>query len=44
MKGSVVYRKESLDSQIMLNNLIKGVYIVKLSPDNDVVTKKLVIE
>ncbi|NLL29389.1 MAG: T9SS type A sorting domain-containing protein [Bacteroidales bacterium] len=44
MKGSVVYRKESLDSQIMLNNLIKGVYIVKLSIDNDVVTKKLVIE
>jgi hypothetical protein len=43
-KGSIIYRKESLDSPISLNDSIHGIYFVKLSVDNETITRKLIIE
>lgn len=43
-KGSIIYKKESLDSPIALNDLIHGVYFIKLSVDNETITKKIIIK
>ena len=43
-KGSIIYRKESLDSPITLNASIHGIYFVKLVVDNETITRKLIIE
>lgn len=43
-KGSIIYKKKSLDSPITLNDSIHGIYFVKLSVDNETITKKLIIE
>ena len=43
-KGSVIYKKESLDSPISFNNSIHGIYFVRLSVDNETITRKIIIE
>lgn len=43
-KGSVIYEKESLKSFIPFNDQLHGIYVVKLSVDNIVITKKIIIE
>jgi hypothetical protein len=43
-KGGVIYKKESLDSPIALNDLIHGIYFVKLLVDNETITRKIIIE
>jgi len=43
-KGGIIYKKESLDSPIKLNDLIHGIYFVKLSVDNETITRKILIK
>jgi len=43
-KGSIIYKKESLDSPITLNASIHGIYFVKLSVDSETITRKIIIE
>lgn len=42
-KGSIIYKKESLDSPITLSDSINGIYFIKLSVDNEIVTKRIMI-
>ncbi len=43
-KGSIIYRKESLDRPIALNASIHGIHFVKVSVDNETITRKILIE
>jgi hypothetical protein len=43
-RGNIIYKKESLDSTIELNDSIHGIYFITLSVDNETITKKLIIE
>jgi hypothetical protein len=43
-KGSIIYKKESLDSPITLNASIHGIYFIKLSVDNETITRKIIIQ
>lgn len=44
VKGSIIYKKESLDSPILFNDSFHGIYFVKLLVDNEAITKKIIIE
>jgi len=44
VKGGIIYKKKSLDSPITLNASIHGIYFVKLSVDNETITRKILIE
>lgn len=43
-KGSAVYKKEKLETPIPFYNKIHGIYFIKISIDNEVITKKILIE
>ena len=42
--GRTIYKKESLDSSITLNDSVHGIHFIKLMIDNEVITKKIIIE
>jgi hypothetical protein len=42
--GHIVYKKESLDSPITLKDSAHGIHFIKLMIDNEVITKKIIIE
>jgi hypothetical protein len=43
-KGSVIYKKESLDNPITFNNSLHGLYFVRLTIDKEIVSRKILIE
>lgn len=43
-QGSVVYKKETLNSPITLDAFMRGIYFIKLSVDDETITKKIIIE
>lgn len=43
-RGRNIYKKEALETPIKLSSLISGIYFIKLSVDNEIVTKKIIIE
>lgn len=44
VKGSVVYKKEALEVPITFNDQIHEIYVIKLTVDNKMITRKIVIE
>jgi len=43
-KGSILYKKETLDGSIILNDQTPGMYFVKLLVDNELITKKVLVK
>ncbi len=43
-KGSIVYSEESIKNTINVNNILKGIYFLNLTIDNEKITKKVIIE
>ena len=43
-KGSTIYKEESLENPISMTNTLRGVYFIKLTIDNEMIMKKVIIE